>query len=112
MYGTWCKSHVIPEKLTIKIGNNGRQHFVQVCEVYAHSPFSIFLLDRHCVSKLGWVLDFADDLRVQQALYFCFDSGILFIGHLMRFLLFGLNTGSNVKAMFNYVSTDSPKITC
>ena len=25
MYGTWCKAHVIPEKLTVKIGNNGRQ---------------------------------------------------------------------------------------
>ena len=26
MYGTWCKVHVIPEKLTVKMGNNGRQH--------------------------------------------------------------------------------------
>ena len=26
MYGTWGKAHVIPEKLTVKIGNNGRQH--------------------------------------------------------------------------------------
>ena len=26
MYGTWCKAHVIPEKLTVKIGNNGRQY--------------------------------------------------------------------------------------
>ena len=26
MYGTWCKAHVIPEKLTVKIGNNGRHH--------------------------------------------------------------------------------------
>ena len=25
MYGTWCKVHVIPEKLTVKMGNNGRQ---------------------------------------------------------------------------------------
>jgi len=25
MYGTWCKARVIPEKLTVKIGNNGRQ---------------------------------------------------------------------------------------
>ena len=25
MYGTWCKAHVIPEKLTVKIENNGRQ---------------------------------------------------------------------------------------
>ena len=25
MYGTWCKAHVIPEKLTVKMGNNGRQ---------------------------------------------------------------------------------------
>ena len=26
MYGTWCKAHFIPEKLTVKMGNNGRQH--------------------------------------------------------------------------------------
>ena len=26
MYGTWCKAHVIPKKLTVKMGNNGRQH--------------------------------------------------------------------------------------
>ena len=26
MYGTWCEACVIPEKLTVKIGNNGRQH--------------------------------------------------------------------------------------
>ena len=74
--------------------------------------FFILLLDRHCVGEPSWVLDFADDLRVQQALYFRFDSGILFIGHLTRFLLFGLDIGSDVKTMFNYVSTDSPKVTC
>ena len=26
MYGTWCKAHVILEKLTVKIGNNDHQH--------------------------------------------------------------------------------------
>ena len=26
MYGTWCKAYVIPDKLTAKMGNNGRQH--------------------------------------------------------------------------------------
>ena len=26
MYGTWCKAHFIPEKLTVKMKNNGRQH--------------------------------------------------------------------------------------
>ena len=26
MYGTYCKAHVIPKKLTVKTGNNGRQH--------------------------------------------------------------------------------------
>ena len=26
MYGTWCKAQFIPEKLTVKMGNNGRQH--------------------------------------------------------------------------------------
>jgi len=26
MYGIWCKAHFIPEKLTVKMGNNGRQH--------------------------------------------------------------------------------------
>ena len=26
MYGTWCKAHFIPEKLTVEMGNNGRQH--------------------------------------------------------------------------------------
>ena len=26
MYGTWYKAHFIPEKLTVKMGNNGRQH--------------------------------------------------------------------------------------
>jgi hypothetical protein len=26
MYGTWCEAHFIPEKLTVKMGNNGRQH--------------------------------------------------------------------------------------
>ena len=26
MYETWCKTHFILEKLTIKMGNNGRQH--------------------------------------------------------------------------------------
>ena len=26
VYGTWCEACVIPEKLTVKIGNNGRQH--------------------------------------------------------------------------------------
>ena len=25
MYGTWCKAYIIPEKLTVKRGNNGRQ---------------------------------------------------------------------------------------
>jgi len=25
MYETWCKDHFIPEKLTVKMGNNGRQ---------------------------------------------------------------------------------------
>ena len=25
MYGTWCKAQFIPEKLTVKMGNNGRQ---------------------------------------------------------------------------------------
>ena len=25
MYGTWCKAYVIPEKLTVKTANNGRQ---------------------------------------------------------------------------------------
>ena len=25
MYGTWYKAHVIPERLTVKMGNNGRQ---------------------------------------------------------------------------------------
>ena len=26
MYGTWCKSQFIPEKLTVKMRNNDRQH--------------------------------------------------------------------------------------
>ena len=26
MYGTWYKAHFIPEKLMVKMGNNGRQH--------------------------------------------------------------------------------------
>jgi hypothetical protein len=26
MHGIWCKSHVIPDKLTAKMGNNGCQH--------------------------------------------------------------------------------------
>ena len=26
MYGTWCEAHFIPEKLIVKMGNNGRQH--------------------------------------------------------------------------------------
>ena len=26
MYGTWCKAQIIPEKLTVKMGNNGHQH--------------------------------------------------------------------------------------
>ena len=26
MYETWCKAYFIPEKLTVKIRNNGRQH--------------------------------------------------------------------------------------
>ena len=26
MHGTWCKAHVIPEKLTVEMGNNVRQH--------------------------------------------------------------------------------------
>ena len=26
MYGTWCETHFIPDKLTVKMGNNGRQH--------------------------------------------------------------------------------------
>ena len=26
MYGTWCKAQFIPEKLTVKMGNNGHQH--------------------------------------------------------------------------------------
>ena len=26
MYGIWCEDCVISEKLTVKIGNNGRQH--------------------------------------------------------------------------------------
>ena len=26
MYGTWCKAHVILEKLTVKMENNSRQH--------------------------------------------------------------------------------------
>ena len=26
MCGTRCKTHFIPEKLTVKMGNNGRQH--------------------------------------------------------------------------------------
>jgi hypothetical protein len=105
MYGTWCKAHVITEKLTVKIGNNGRQHFVQVCEVYAHSPFAIFLLDRHCVCEPS------TDLCVQQALYLRFDGGGFFVGHLAGPLLFGLGARSDVKAMFNYVSADSPKVT-
>jgi len=25
MYGTWCKAQFIPKKLTVKMGNNGRQ---------------------------------------------------------------------------------------
>ena len=25
MYGTWCKAQFIPEKLTVKMGNNGHQ---------------------------------------------------------------------------------------
>ena len=28
MYGTWCKAQFIPEKLTVKMGNNGRQQSV------------------------------------------------------------------------------------
>ena len=27
MYGTWCKAHFIPKKLTVKMGNNGRQQW-------------------------------------------------------------------------------------
>ena len=26
IYGTWCKAHVIPEKLMVKMENNGHQH--------------------------------------------------------------------------------------
>ena len=29
MYGTWCNAHVIPEKLTVKMGNNGRQQLTK-----------------------------------------------------------------------------------
>jgi hypothetical protein len=29
MYGTWYKAHVIPEKLTVKMGNNGHQHLTR-----------------------------------------------------------------------------------
>jgi len=26
MYGIWCEAHFVPDKLMVKMGNNGRQH--------------------------------------------------------------------------------------
>ena len=36
MYGTWCKAQFIPEKLMVKMGNNGCQQKAQI-EVYRQS---------------------------------------------------------------------------
>jgi len=30
MYGSWCKAHFIPEKLMVKMGNNGRQQLTGI----------------------------------------------------------------------------------
>ena len=37
MYGTWCKAHFIPEKLTVSMGNNGRQQWHKTDESLFHS---------------------------------------------------------------------------
>ena len=37
MYGTWCKAHVILEKLTVKMGNNGCQHVVDRQSTFART---------------------------------------------------------------------------
>ena len=76
------------------------------------SQVVIFLLNRHCVGEPGWVLNFADNLRIQQALYLRFDNGSLFIGHLSRLLLFWLGARPDVQAMLDDVSADSPEVTC
>ena len=34
IYGTWCKAHVIPKKLTVKMRNNGRQQIASFLITY------------------------------------------------------------------------------
>jgi hypothetical protein len=59
---------------------------IQVCEIYAHSPLSVFLFDWHGVGQPLWVHDLADDTSVKQSLDFRLDCYHLVITHLSEFL--------------------------
>jgi hypothetical protein len=38
---------------------------IEASEVYAHSPLAIFLLHHDYVSKLGWAVDWLDELGLK-----------------------------------------------
>jgi hypothetical protein len=61
---------------------------VHICEVYAHSPFSIFLLYWYSVVQLDWILHFSDHFRILKPLHFSFHRFYLFLGHFPKFMLF------------------------
>ena len=53
-----------------------------------------------------------NNLRIQKLLDLHLDRGCLFVGHFPRCLLLWFDARANVKAVLNYVPTDSPKVTC
>jgi hypothetical protein len=69
---TW---HLAVESTILSI--LGREVILGTClveagEVYTHSPLVIFLLNHDYVSELGWIVDWLDELGLQQLVDFSF----------------------------------------
>ena len=68
MYGTWCKAQFIPEKLMVKMGNNGHQQYLVRHRSYCGRDSGMnqpddfrpdaLVSDDHAGVSLGLLLDF------------------------------------------------------
>jgi hypothetical protein len=78
--------------------------FVEVCEIYAHAPFAIFLFNWHSVSQPLGIQDLANDISVQQSLSFRLDCYHFVIRHLSELLPSRLDCSIDIQFVLDEIA--------
>ena len=84
--------------------------FVQVSEIYAHSPFATCFLHHHHIGQLIQVIDFLNELRRGQFLKLFLDCLISLRSEYPLLLVNRLKKGVHVQSMSDYTWIDSQHV--